>query len=645
MERTSGSRGASEAGAAGGDARTPGRPRPARWVGAAVFALTVCAFLPALANEFVDWDDDVNFLRNVHYRGFGAEQLRWMFTTFYVGHYMPLTWLSCALDHAVWGMDPRGYHLTNLLLHAATAVLLYGALRALLRVAAPTASVRAGALAAAAGALSWSLHPLRVESVAWATERRDVLAGLLVVGALRAYVARFGARFGPNGAARGAYGLALLLFGLSLFAKTAAVALPLVLLLLDAWPLRRLGRAALVEKLPFLALTALGVVLAWRGQVESTTALVTLDDYPLSRRLAQAGWSVAFYVQKTLLPVGLSPFYWLDRGLDPLSAPFVVRGALALAATCAALALRRRAPLFAVAWFGYLLLVAPFVGLTQAGMQSAADRYAYFAALPFAGVGAWAALRLGARPAGAAAVVVVLAALGALSFRQTTFWRDSATLWTRVVDVDPAHAVGLHRRGVALHRVGRYAEAVEAYERSLELRPGRDDTNARYDLSLSRLALGEVAEARDELARVLAADPTHPGALRVWTDVALDAGRPGDAVAAWEDALAAAPRDASVRRGLGSVLLREGRWAEAERHLRFAVEEEPGSAEGWTGLGVCLAEQGRSAEAAEALRRALDARPDHDPARRAAERYGLGVPPGPVRSPGPAGTTGSGGAE
>ncbi len=594
---------------------------PPRWLAAAVFAATLLAFLPALRNGFVDWDDDVNFLRNEHYRGFAAENLRWMFSTFYVGHFMPLTWLSCAVDHALWGMDPRGYHLTNLLLHSASAVLLLGALRRLVQRAGGRGE-RGAAFAAAAGALFWSLHPLRVESVVWATERRDVLAGLLVVACVRCYVGRFDA----GGSARRGYALALLFFGLSLFAKTAAVALPFVLLLLDGWPLRRFGRAALVEKLPFLALTGLGIYLAWRGQFESTSAVVTLEDYSLTRRLAQSGWSVVFYVQKTLLPLGLSPFYWLDRGFDPLAAPYLGRVALAAAATLAAVALRRRAPLLATVWFAYLLLVAPFVGLTQAGMQIAADRYAYFAALPFAGLATWAVLRVGTQPIGRVAAVAVLVALAGLSFRQSGFWRDSVTLWTRVVDVDPDHGIGFHRLGVALHREGRHDEAVAAYERSLELRPGRDDSNARYDLALSLLARGEVDAARAELGKVLAADPTHAQALRVWTDVALDAGRPDEARRAWEAALEAEPRDPAIRRGLGAVLMREQRWEDAERHLRFAAEEDPDSAEGWTMLGVCLAEQD-DAGASRALGRALKLQPDFEPARRAFVRYGLDVIP------------------
>src|SRR5204863_4105438 len=215
-------------------------PRWAHWLAPVLVALfTLAAFLPALQNQFVAWDDDINFLDNSHYRGLAWTHLRWMWTTFHSGHYIPLTWMTLGMDYLLWGMNPLGYHLTNLLLHATNGVVFYFLVLRILTLGLPSPSEQGHALAGSAGfaALVFAIHPLRVESVAWVTERRDVLSGLFCLLTILVYF--WACQRGTRG--RRLYWLSVALFGCALLSKSMTVSLPVVLLILDVYPLRRLG--------------------------------------------------------------------------------------------------------------------------------------------------------------------------------------------------------------------------------------------------------------------------------------------------------------------------------------------------------------------------------------------------------------------
>src|SRR2546430_9644221 len=256
-----------------------------------VALVTFAAFLPALHNQFVTWDDDKNFLENPHYRGLGWTHLRWMWTT-HLGHYIPLTWMTLGLDYLLWGMNPLGYHLTNLLLHAENAVVFFFVVRRILTLALLGASERGLALAVSAGfaALVFAIHPLRVESVAWATERRDVLSGLFYLLTILVYL--LASERGARG--RGWYWGAVALFACALLSKSMVVNLPVVLLILDVYPLRRLGgaigwwsepaRRVYVEKIPFVLLAAAASAIAVMAQA-SVHAAASLAQLSLPGRL------------------------------------------------------------------------------------------------------------------------------------------------------------------------------------------------------------------------------------------------------------------------------------------------------------------------------------------------------------------------
>src|SRR5438034_5921073 len=350
-----------------------------------VASATLVAFLPTLGNGFVgDWDDDGNLVDNPSYRGLGWRQLRWMFTTFLLGHYIPLTWLTFGLDYVLWGMNPVGYHLTSLALHMTSSVVFYAIGVRLFAAArlAPGDGV-AGKLGAAVAASLFAVHPLRVESVAWATERRDVLCGLLFLLAVLAYLRACDTPAG-EGRWRQWYWAALGLGALALLAKSMAVTLPLVLLVLDVYPLGRLGgdqegwagpaaRRVWAEKLLFRALSAGASAMALLA-LEHVKGIKPIAAVGVGDRVAISVYSLAFYLWKMAAPLKLSPLYELPERIEPLSRPYLGAAAVVAAVSAAALLLRRRWPALAAVWVGYVVILLPVLGIVQHGWQCAADR-------------------------------------------------------------------------------------------------------------------------------------------------------------------------------------------------------------------------------------------------------------------------------
>ncbi len=567
-----------------------------------VAAVTVLAFLPVLRNGFVDLDDYQNLTLNTWIRGFGAANLRWMLTTFHLGHWQPLTWLSFALDYQLWGLDARGFHLTSLLLHAANAALLAVLAERLLACAGVAAGRRlAGAVCAA---LLWSVHPLRVESVAWATERRDVLSGFFLLLALLAYVQ------GPGRPPR--LGLALLATALSLVSKASGMVLPALLVVLDVYPLRRLGGAAgwrprvWLEKLPFLLLATAAAAVALAAQ-RTAGALQTFGEITTAHRAGAAMLQVGLYVWKSLWPVRLLPLYEFPIDIGPLQ-----RWALAGAATlvllaATALALRRRCPGFAAALVAYLVALSPTIGLAQSGPQVAADRYTYLALVGWAVIagGAMATLIDGARPRALALLVATLT-LGTLTWRQCETWYDPRTMWTRVVAIDPDHCYGHKSVGDAARDAGDVETAIAEYERAVALRP--------------------LAEAHSNLAAVLASQRRfdeafehYRAALRIKPDYAFawtsygasleDAGRRDEAIAAHRRALAIAPDLMEAHVNLGSALDAAGQRDEAMREYATAIRLRP-TPEVYNNLGTLLLRLDRPVDAVRALRQGVALRAD-----------------------------------
>jgi len=506
--------------------------------------LVFASFLPTLGSDFVAWDDDLNFTENPYYRGLSPAHLRWMLTTLHGGHYQPLSWITLGLDYVVWGMNPVGYHLTNLLIHAANAVLCYQVIAALL-----ARTSRAGdgdRMAAAVGALFFAIHPLRVESVAWASERRDVLSGFFYLLAVLGYVRM------QDGVRVRWFVVSLGAFVLSLLSKAWGITLPVVLLALDWYPLRRnLRGRVLLEKVPY-ALIALGFgVLAFRAQAP-VEAMRTLAQHGTVARAAQAAYGLCFYLGKTIVPRALSPLYLLELQLDPTRPRYVLAIAGVLGVTGILIGLRRRVPGLLTAWVCYVAIVSPVLGFVQTGPQIAADRYTYLACLPWAVVvaGGLAVLRAarveGRLPvagwyAALGATAVTLVVFGALTFEQTRIWKDSRTLWEHVLRIDPTNYVAYTNRGYLRSMAGDAQGGLADYDTALAIHPGY--ALAYYDRGTARQQAGALAPALADLSASIQLNPRDP---RPWNNRGWVRERTGDlggAAADYAEALRRAPAD------------------------------------------------------------------------------------------------------
>lgn len=586
-----------------------------RAVPAIVAALAVIAYLPALGAGFVTWDDNRNFLENTAWRGLGLTELRWMWTTTHMGHYIPLTWMSLGLDYVFWGMSPAGYHVMNVVLHGMNAALVYVLARRVLGLAGVGSSDRRGPLfPSVVAALVFAVHPLRVESVAWITERRDMLSLLWYLGSVLCYL-----RYATHEHKQVRWYVASLgLFIAAVLSKATSVTLPGALLVLNAYPLRRFGGAAgyssSSERRVTLELVPFGAVSLAAG-VLSVVALHPPAQLNAAQKLAVSAYSLAFYLWKTLIPTGLAPLYEMPQRVDVLAPRYVLSGALVVAITVGAWMVRRRMPGLTAGWFAFLLVMLPMLGIVQNGPQIVADRYTYHAA-PILGLlvgAAWARwhdapawLRSGV-PAG------VLLVLGAATWRQTRYWRDSEALWSRVLSVDSTSSIAQIAMGDLLIAQGRAAEAAEHYGRGVELDPDYAEGHNNLGVALARD--GRFADAIVHYKAAIALDSTYADAYNNWGIALSRAGDQAGAMERYARAIALDPRNADALVNYGNALLRTGRALDAIDQYRTAATVRPRHADTHLNWGVALAQLGRMPEAADEFRIALELDPENADAR------------------------------
>src|SRR5438128_1115230 len=602
------------------------------WLVPVLIALvTVAAFLPALQSQFVSWDDAENFLDNPHYRGLGWSQLHWMWTT-HQGHYIPLTWMTLGLDYLLWGMNPVGYHLTSLLLHAANAVAFFFVVRRILKRALPSPSERGHALAVSAGfaALVFAIHPLRVESVAWVTERRDVLSGLFYLSAILVYL-----RACERGArGRGWYWLSVAVFGCALLSKSMVVNLPVVLLILDVYPLRRLGgfvgwwsepaRRIYVEKIPFVLLAAAASAVAVIAQL-SKSAMIPVAHLSALGRLAVSAYGLSFYLWKMVVPLNLSPLYMRPPTVDPEAPPFILSYGLVLAITAIVLALRRRMPGLPAAWAAYVVVLLPVLGIFQSGPQIAADRYTYLAGLGWAilaGAGLLAC-RHATRFLIRGSAVGVLVGLGVLTWNQVHVWHDSEKLWTHALAIDPKSSAAHSNLGSALIAQGKPAEASEHFREALRINPNDADDHTNLGMALARQ--GKLVEASEHYQQALNIKPDSWQAVSNLRTALAQQDKLNEASNQFPRALEIMPDNADAHYNLGMALARQGKPAEASEHFQAAVRINPNDADAHYNWGTALAQQGRLTEASDQFRLALRIKPDHAEAQSSLLNARLGV--------------------
>jgi tetratricopeptide (TPR) repeat protein len=613
------------------------KPKPAergRWLPVLLFCLVLGVFLPCLRNGFVSLDDPSYVLANSHVRqGLTWESLKWAWVSTEAQNWHPLTWMSHLLDVQLFGLEPKGHHATSIFLHAASTALLFLVLQGM-----TGARWRSFVVAALFG-----LHPLRVESVAWVSERKDVLSVFFWMLTTWAYVRyadnlkspisdskRLDApasksqiphpkRFCALGLKsqilnfKCLYALALVFFVLGLLSKPMLVTLPFALLLLDYWPLRRWGQTPakrlVLEKVPFLVLAAADSMVTFVAQQQGGS-VTSAEAMPVSLRLANAVVSYARYLGKTAWPVDLCAIY-PHPGRWPADS---VAGAGLLLAAITALALWRwRAmPYLAVGWFWFLGTMVPVLGLVQAGRQSMADRFTYIPSIGLFMAIVWGAAKLTERwrnreILAGAGVSVALVVCIALTVRQTGYWKDSKTLFGHAVEVTHRNWIAAAALADELRGPGETDEAISMYEQSLQINPYR--TDIRCKLAAFLLERRRFADALAQFQQAAALDPNDADARQGLGAVLQDMGRLDEAMDQFKEVLRLRPDDADTYSNLGNCYGLKGRTDDAIRCFEEAVKLKPKLGQNHRELGVGLLNKGRVDEAIGQFQQALQLDP------------------------------------
>ncbi len=591
------------------------KARP-RLIGLSLALITLLVYLPVASHGFSIFDDDDYVSQNYIVRnGLTWTGVKWAFTTWYAGNWHPVTWLSHMLDCELFGLNAGAHHLVSVLFHAANAALLFLLLLRLTGKLWPTAFV--------AALFAW--HPLHVESVAWISERKDVLSTFFALLTLLAYTryaqqmtsAQVRSRFTFH--VSRFYWLALAFFALGLMSKPMLVTLPFVMLLLDYWPLQRAHgeRPAVanwsrlvLEKWPFFVLAAASCVITYPAQKEGEL-VVSLEEMPLEYRLGNALLAYNLYLLKTFWPVHLAILYPLPKTI-PLPAVFIA--AVVLIAISVAVWLgRKRGPYTLVGWLWFLGALVPVIGLVQVGHAAMADRYTYFPSIGF-----FIAVTFGVRDLAnrfrfpslvTAAAVLILGGCVVLAENQLRCWRDDESLFSHAISVvrdnEPAHLC----LGLVYEANGRNPAAMAEYRTALRLNPDRVKTHQ----SLARLLAdaGRTNEALAELREALRLFPGDAPSCNALANLLADSGQTNEALAEFQEALQINPQNALLHDNLGALLVQVGRLDEAMKHYAEAARLDPADWRAAYLMGKVRLKQGRDAEAIPLFQQAIQMNPDN----------------------------------
>ena len=569
----------------------------------ALFLFTLLVFFQVRRFDFINTDDPQYVVENPHVRaGVTRADVAWAFTTSRMANWHPLTWLSHMADVQMFGMKPGAHHMTSAVIHAVNAALVYLVLVSLTR-----SPGKSGIVAAL-----FALHPLRMESVAWVAERKDVLCALFFIIAVGCY----GKYALTSGRERFVwYGGVIAAFVLGILSKPMIVTLPFVLLLLDCWPLKRPGRWELVvEKVPLFAL-ALASALVTLIVQRAGGAVHTTPHLSLTLRIANAIWSYGRYIRKTVWPSDLAAYYPYFGVVPGTSLPWdkVVIAFVALVALSGvAIWLWRgrgeRAAL--VGWLWFLGVMAPTIGLVQAGTQSMADRYTY---LPH--IGLFIALVWGVDAvAGQVRIAtIVVAALAIVAFAgctiyQLRYWRNSETLYTHALKVTDHNSIANRCIAMWLTEENRGDEALPFYQAAVQIDP--DDAEAHKNLGSLLLERGQLAEALTHLETAIALQPRNADVHNNLANALAAGGRTDEALAHYQTAIELDPDLAPAYFNYAITLAQNGRIRQSLPLFARALQLQPDYAKAHYAYGLALAAEGDRAGALAHLRRALELRPD-----------------------------------
>lgn len=453
-------------------------------------ALTLAVYLPALRFDFLIWDDQLYTYENETIRQINWAFFKTVFTEPVAANWHPLTMFSHAVDYALWGLNPWGHHLTSIVLHALNTGFVFILTARLHDIATGARNAfasknRRAPAAATVAALLFGVHPIHVESVAWVAERKDVLCGFFFLLAILAYL-----RYSFPGSSKRVfyYIAALLFFTLALMSKPMAVSLPIVLLLLDLYPLKRFKETKngpielkwiIMEKVPFFALSALSSLLTLWAQ-HMGGAIATREAYPTAMRLSVAAQALVFYIYKMLIPLDLAPFYPLPPRNEALSTGLAVSLAVIISVSAFCVLTFRKRRVFSAVWLAYIVMLVPVIGLVQVGTQFAADRYTYLPSIgPFILIGAAGGLlyerftvTVKGKAVYAVSAALPLVLLVSMTLKQEAVWKDTLTLWSYEIRLYPNKVdLAYNNRGLAYVKMNEYAKAIEDFSMAVAVNP------------------------------------------------------------------------------------------------------------------------------------------------------------------------------
>ncbi len=570
------------------------------WIYVLLALAVIAVYAQVRTHSFISYDDPIYVTDNPQVRaGLTTDSIVWAFTTFHDSNWFPLTWLSHMLDCQLFGVDSGWHHITNVLLHALSTLLLFAVLQRI------TGSRWRSAIVAAI----FALHPLHVESVAWIAERKDVLSTFFWMLTLWAY-ARYVEKPHP---AR--YIVTLALFCLGLMAKPMLVTLPVVLMLLDLWPLRRGIR--IVEKLPFFAASLAASIVTFVAHQQGG-AVASFDVVPLAVRLENSLVTYIVYVLQTFWPAHLAVFY--PYPLHSIVVPAILSAVALIAITVIAIREFPLRPYLAVGWFWYLVTLLPVIGIIQTGSQARADRYTY---IPMIGLSIaivwglsellqpWPKLQVATA---AAAIVVCLP----LTWLQVSYWKDNFTLYRHAIDAVPDNYLARYNLAAALEADGNTTEAVAQLREAVRVRPYY--VPARAELGQLLALQGHTGEALHELQTAVELRPADAVAHFRLGSVLGTLGRPTEAAAEFAQAASLQPDNADAHFNLGLALAEQGNLAAAGREFDTTIRLRPDDADAHFNLGIVFARQGQLDSAAAQFSDAVRIRPNFTAAQQALER-------------------------
>jgi tetratricopeptide (TPR) repeat protein len=577
---------------------------------------TLLVFWQVRNFDFTNYDDNLYVSENQHVlNGLTQDSIIWAFTTTpHIGNWLPLTWLSFMLDCQLFGPNPGWMHFLNLLMHIANTLLLFAVLKKM------TGSLWPSAFVAAV----FALHPMHVESVAWITERKDVLSTLFFMLTLAAYVSYV------RGHSRFYYLLTVLLFALSFLAKPMLVTLPFLLLLLDYWPLerfavpqavktaaipdrRRILYRIIIEKIPFFALAAVSSAITFIVQ-KGSGSVPDINTISLQSRIANAFLSYTRYIGKMFWPQDLAVFYPRDIGRFS-SWQIILCVLLLLVIFFLAFWFGRKRKYLPVGWFWFVGTLIPVIGLIQSGDQAYADRYTYISYIGLFIMIAWGLPELLSKwryrkHTIGISMVIVLTALGICAYRQVSYWKNSFTLFTHALEATQNNYVAHTGLGLGndLREHGNLALAIEHYTKAIEIKPDYADVYGNLGIAYGRL--GRYQEAIEASKQAIKLKPDYAEAYCNLGNVYGNLGRYEESIESFKQAIKIKPDLAEAHYNLGNAYLKLDRHQEAIESYKQAIKIKPDLVEAHCNLGTIYLNLGRYQDAVEAYKQAIKIKPD-----------------------------------